>query len=60
MTNWEQHVIQMGGLCRQEYQLRISARLGLVFNPAEEWQLCGILITAKPHYGVSTTEIEPA
>jgi len=24
MTNWEQHVIQMGGLCRQEYQLRIS------------------------------------
>jgi hypothetical protein len=27
---------------------------------AQEWQYCGILITAKPHYGDSTTEIMPA
>jgi hypothetical protein len=53
-------LIQMGGLCRQEYQLKISARLNLVLNLAQAWQHCGVLITAKPHYGFSTTEIKPA
>jgi hypothetical protein len=46
----------MGGLCRQKYQLKIFARLSLVLYLVKEWQHCGILITAKPHYGDSTTE----
>jgi len=35
--------IQMGGLYRQEYQLKISTRLSLVLNLAQAWQYCGIL-----------------
>src|SRR5882724_4974614 len=50
----------MGGLCRQGYQLKISTRLNLILSLFQEGQHCGISITAKPHYGVSTTEIKSA
>jgi hypothetical protein len=49
----------MGGLRRQEYQLKIFTRFNLVLSLVHERQYCGILITAKPHYGDNTTEIKP-